>query len=116
MPIDRETFDEASAADLVETADAEAVVRFLLENDERAFTLPEIAAEIDAGEQSVETVLHRLENDDLVQHKGDYWAVGDEERVRDAFRFHRTVEDLNERFGPENVEGWREHAPDDSQP
>lgn len=114
MPIDIETFAEASPDELTEATNAERVVRFLLENDDQAYTPAEIAEGADVKKSSISTVLRRLEERDLVQHKGDYWAIGDEDEVREAFRFHQVMEDLDERFGEEDVGEWREHAAEDS--
>ncbi|AQL42311.1 TrmB family transcriptional regulator [Halorientalis sp. IM1011] len=112
MPIDIERFDEASEADLDEPTNAERVIRFLLRNDDKAFTPSEIADGTGVKRSSMGTVLRRLEDRDLLQHKGDYWAIGDESRVREAFDFHRTLDDLDDRFGAEDIEEWREYAAD----
>lgn len=113
MPIDIETFTEASDEELTEVTNAEKVVRFLYQNDDKAFTPSEIAEGAGVKKNSISTVLRRLRERDLVQHKGDYWAIGDEETVQDAFRFHRTMEDLDQRLGTEDIDEWREHAADD---
>lgn len=113
VPIDIETFDEAGEEDLGKPTNAERVVRFLLRNDDRAFTPSEIAEQAGVKRSSINTVLRRLEDRDLVRHKGDYWAIGDEQRVRDAFQFHRSLADLDDRFGDEDVGEWREHAAED---
>lgn len=110
MPIDIETFSEARDEELTEVTNAEKVVRFLFRNDDKAFTPSEIAEGAGVKKNSISTVLRRLRERDLVEHKGDYWAIGDKETVRDAFQFHRTLDDLNERFGAEDVDEWREHA------
>lgn len=110
MPIDIETFTEASEEELTEMTNAEKVIRFLLQNDDKAFRPSEIAEGADVKKNSINTVLRRFEERSLVQHKGDYWAIGDEEAVREAFRFHRIMEDLDERFGTEDIDEWRDHA------
>lgn len=112
VPVDIETFEEASEDELTEPTNAEKVVRFLVRNDDKAFTPSEIADGADVKKSSISTVLRRLAERDLVQHKGDYWAVGEMDRVRDAFEFHRLMEDLDERFGEEDLREWRKHAPD----
>lgn len=114
MPIDIETFTEATNEDLTEATNAEKVVRFLYRNDDKAFTPSEIAEGASVKKSSIGTVLRRLEDRDLVRHKGDYWALGDEKRVWDAFRFHRTMEGLDDRFGAEDLDEWREHAAEDT--
>ena len=110
VPIDIETFTEASAEELTDVTNAEKVVRFLYANDDRAFTPSEIAESTGIKKTSIGTVLRRLEERDLVRHKGEYWAIGDEATVREAFHLHRTIADLDERFGAEDVAEWQAHA------
>lgn len=114
MPIDIDTFDDASPEELTETTNAVRVVRFLLDNDDQAYTPAEIAEGADVKKSSISTVLRRLEERSLVQHKGDYWAIGDDDAVRDAFEFHQVMADLDERFGEEDIDEWREHAAEES--
>lgn len=110
MPIDIERFNEGSNEEFTEVTNAEKVVRFLYRNNDKAFTPSEIAEGAGVKKNSISTVLRRLRERDLIKHKGDYWAIGDEKTVREAFQFHRIVEDLNERFGAEDIEEWRDHA------
>ncbi|QSW97750.1 MarR family transcriptional regulator [Haloterrigena alkaliphila] len=110
MPIDIETFDERSSDDLQSVTNAEKVIRFLAANDDKAYTPSEIADRVDVKRNSLGTVLSRLEDRDLVRHKGDYWAIGDMETVRNAYEMHRIMESLNERYGEEDIEEWRAHA------
>lgn len=112
MPIDIETFDEGDPEDLNERTNAEKVLRFLFENRDKAFTPSEIAEGAGVKRNSVGTVLSRLEGRELVRHKGDYWAIGDLERVRSAYSMHETIETLDERYGSEDLDEWREHAAD----
>lgn len=112
MPIDIETFSEASSTELSEVTNAEKVVQFLLHNNDKAFTPSEIAEGTGVKKSSISTVLRRLEDRELVQHKGDYWAIGDEETVRDAFQFKRVIADLDDRYGEEDADEWHEHAAD----
>lgn len=113
VPIDIDTFSEADGEELTEVTNAEKVVRFLFRNDDKAFTPSEISEGAGIKKNSIGTVLRRLRERDLVRHKGDYWAIGDEETVRDAFQFHRTVANLDDRLGQEDVDEWRAHAVDD---
>lgn len=114
MPIDIDTFTEASTEELSGITNAEKVIRFLYQNRDKAFTPSEIAEGTRVKKTSISTVLRRLEERESVQHKGDYWALGDEERVRDAYRFHQTMDDLDERFGAEDIDEWRQHAVEDA--
>lgn len=97
VPIDIETFDEVDPDDLNERTNAERVVQFLYENRDKAFTPSEIADGTGVKRNSVGTVLSRLEERRLVRHKGDYWAIGDLDRVRSAYDTHRTLESLDDR-------------------
>lgn len=115
MPIDIDRFQNAEADDLTEPTNAEKVVRFLVRNDDKAFTPSEIAEGSGVKKNSIGTVLRRLQNRALVEHKGDYWAIGDEELVRDAFEFHRSLEALDDRLGEEDIEEWRDVATKDTE-
>jgi Mn-dependent DtxR family transcriptional regulator len=110
MPIDIRTFEEATDGELREMTNPEKVLRFLIMNDDKAFLPSEIADAAGVKKNSIGTVLRRLEDRDLVRHKGDFWAIGDEEHVREVFSFHQTVEYLNEQFEEEDIDEWREHA------
>ena len=114
MPIDIDTFTEASTEELSGITNAEKVIRFLYQNRDKAFTPSEIAEGTGVKKTSISTVLRRLKEREFVQHKGDYWALGDEERVQDAYRFHHTMDDLDERFGAEDIDEWRQHAVKDA--
>ncbi|QLD88732.1 MarR family transcriptional regulator [Natronomonas salina] len=116
MPIDIERFDSSSAEDLEEPSNPETVLLFLIENDDKAFTAAEIAEETGIDRNSIGTVLSRLEDRGLVRHKGEYWALGDPERIRSFGTYQRATRRLNDRFGEEDPESWREHAPDEPHP
>ena len=70
MAIDIETFENTLEEGLRETSNPERVLRFLVDNDDTAFKTGEIAKEADINENSISTVLGRLEARDLVRHKG----------------------------------------------
>ncbi|RQG95760.1 winged helix-turn-helix domain-containing protein [Natrarchaeobius oligotrophus] len=110
MPIDIETFDGSSESELEGETNAERIITFLARNDDKAFTPSEIAEGSGVTKGSVSTVLSRLEDENLVRHKGKYWAIGDMDRVRDAYDLHRTVQRLNKQYGEEDLEEWKEHA------
>lgn len=114
MAIDIETFETTPEADLRELSNPEKVLKFLLANDDRAFKATEIAAGTDVNENSIHTVLSRLEDRELVRHKGDYWAIGDRDRIRSFDRYRRATERLNERYGVEDKDEWRAHAAEDA--
>ncbi len=114
MAIDIETFENTPPEDLRELSNPEKVLQFLIANDDKAFKATEIAAGADVNENSISTVLGRLEDRDLVRHKGEYWAIGEVERIRSFERYRRATERLNERYGSEDKAEWRAHAPDQS--
>lgn len=114
VPIDIETFDEATEDELQRPTNGERVVRLLVENDDQAFTPAEIADRTGVKRSSIGTVLRRLEDRGLVRHKGEYWAAGDEDAIREAYEFHRLLEAVDDRFGEEDLDEWREHAAESS--
>jgi DNA-binding IclR family transcriptional regulator len=77
MPIDIDEFEEKSdgTISIDDGTNADMVLRFLAENDDRAFTQSEIHDETGVKRGSVGAVLSRLEDAELVRHKGTYWAV-----------------------------------------
>ena len=113
MPIEIDAFETATDDELRVPTNGERVLRFLLEYRDKAFTPVEIAEGTGVKQSSIGTVLRRLEDRDLVRHKGDYWAIGDEDAVRDAYEFGRVLDDLDDRFGQEDLDEWRTHAADD---
>jgi DNA-binding IclR family transcriptional regulator len=114
MAIDIETFEGTPTEELGEPTNPERVLRFLLANDDQAFKAAEIVEGADVNRNSISTVLARLEERELVRHKGEYWAIGETERIRSFGRYQRATERLNEQFGPEDREEWRKHAPDET--
>lgn len=115
MPIDMETFESASA-DRLETSgetNADRVMRFLVTHPEQAFTQSEIrdATGVKAG--SISVVLSRLEDRGLVRHKGNYWALGEDDDVAAYISMLESTRAANDRFGEEDIDEWLEHAVDD---
>ncbi len=74
MPITRDEFETAESTDR-ERSTAEAVVEFLVENEEMAFTRGEIAEAIDRDPNTVSTNLTRLKSRGFVEHRGQHWAI-----------------------------------------
>lgn len=56
-------------------------LEFLAENPDKAFTPKEIAEETGIKSGSIGTVLSRLEDRNLVRHKGKYWAIIEDDRL-----------------------------------
>lgn len=89
MPIDIDRFEEAE--DLGDPPTSVRIVRFLLANDDAAYTRREIADAIGADPETVGTNLTRLKDRGLVRHREPYWALA-------ADREH-VVETVRERYG-----------------
>lgn len=113
MPIDIETFERESTFEGGETTNAERIVAFLVQHDDKAWTRGEIADRTNLDPNVVSSVLNRLKKRSLVRHKSPYWALGDEDRVRAAHDFSDTLDALDERLGEEDMEEWRENAPNE---
>ncbi|WP_458209703.1 MarR family transcriptional regulator [Haladaptatus sp. NG-SE-30] len=77
MPIDRDEFEGLSTAalDLKKGTNAHRVVAFLAANDDQAFSRGEIRDGAGIPDGSVGPVLSRLDEDDLVEHRGQYWTL-----------------------------------------
>lgn len=111
MAIDIEQFEQGAVGDGMTTS--EKVLRFLKANDDKAFTRSEIADAIDVTPNTVGTNLSRLKNRDLVRHRGNYWAITeDDARLASAFRASAEDEWLDEELGDEEKAEWLENAAD----
>lgn len=74
MPITRDEFETAESTDR-ERSTAEAIVDFLVEHEDMAFTRGEIAEAIDRDPNTVSTNLTRLKSRGFVEHRGQHWAI-----------------------------------------
>lgn len=120
MPMEIDEFEEAGGGKELTTG--EAIVKFLLENDEKAWKRSEIAAAIDRDPNTVATNLSRLKSRGLVRHRKNHWAItNDRERLEEAIRSSNALTGLNEAFGPiieseEDPQAWSESQPDEPHP
>jgi hypothetical protein len=65
----------------------------------------------------VGTALSRLKKRDLVRHRGEYWAIlDDEERLVAAYDLRTTSERLDEEDGGIDTSEWDATAPDGPHP
>ena len=92
MPISIDRFDEEleSVLDLQEGTQPYEILSFLADNADQAYTQTEIAEETGITRGSVGAVLSRLEDRDLVRHKGRYWAIAEDDRLA-AFAAQHTA-------------------------
>jgi len=117
MPIDIETF-ESSPADRLQNSretNADRVMRFLAAHTNKAFTQSEIRDATDIKAGSISVVLSRLEDRGLVRHKGNYWALGEDDDVAAYTSMLESTRAANDRFGEEDMDEWLEHAADDEE-
>lgn len=111
MAIDIERFEQGAVGDGMSTS--EKILRFLKVNDDKAFTRSEIAESIDVDPNTVGTNLSRLKARELVRHRGNYWAITeDESRLANAFKSHFEDEWLDEELGDEEKTEWLKSAAD----
>ena len=115
MPIDIETFESTAEERLQQSGEtnADRVMRFLAANPDQAFTQSEIRDATDVKAGSISVVLSRLEDRDLVRHKGNYWALGEADEVAAYMDLSESTRAANDRFGEEDMDEWLEHAVDD---
>lgn len=117
MSIDRDTFENASEEELEGLSVPDQVLGFLVAHEDQAFEAREISSQTDVDESAVSTALSRLKDRGLVEHKATYWAVTDDEaRLTEYSGYQRATALFNEQFGEEDVEAWRDHAPDEPHP
>lgn len=114
MPIDIDRFESAPDEELGGgLSQPERVLVFLLEHADKAFRPVEIATATDISENSINAVLKRLEDRDLVRHKGSYWAITDElDSLRSTTQYQVVTKGMNELYGAEDPSEWVEHMPD----
>lgn len=114
MPIDIRTFEERSAERLGDgLSQPERVLSFLAANADKAFQPVEIARETDVPKNSINAVLSRLEDRELVRHKGRYWAItDDDDRLRSLTRYEIATDTMNELYGEEDPGEWVDHMAD----
>lgn len=115
MPV---SIDEFESGDLPRGPSVpEQVVMYLFTHRDQAFTRSEIATAIDEDPNTVGTALSRLKDSSLVRHRGEYWAItDDEERVTDAYDLHTVSERLDQEDGGIDREEWDTTAPDEPHP
>lgn len=82
MPVEFGSYDPAQGRlDLSEGTNARTVLAFLADHPGVGFTPKEIHEATGVVRGSVGPTLRRLARHGLVEHKGDYWAVADDDRL-----------------------------------
>ena len=108
MPIDIERFEEGSTSDLRASGrtNAETLLSFLAASPDKAYTPKEIHESTSVPRGSVGVVLSRLEDRGLVRHRGDYWAIADDEDIETTLSALSTARAATDRLGPEDPDEW----------
>lgn len=108
MPIDIERFEEDPVTNLRASGrtNAEEILSFLASSPDQAFTPKEIHNGTDVARGSVGVVLSRLEDRGLVRHRGEYWAIADDEDVETTLSAMATARAATDRLGPEDPDEW----------
>ena len=121
MTMDIEEFEAAGNGD-EELSTSEAIVKFLLENRDRAWKRREIADEINRDPNTVGTNLSRLKDRGLVRHRKNHWAITDDHhRLVEATQFSKVFSTLNESVGSiieseEEAKTWSNAQPERAHP
>jgi predicted transcriptional regulator len=121
MTMDMEEFEAAGNGE-EGLSTSEAVVKFLLENRDRAWKRREIADEINRDPNTVGTNLSRLKDRGLVRHRKNHWAITDDHhRLVEATRFSKVFSTLNESVGSiieseDEAKAWSDAQPDRPHP
>lgn len=115
MPL---SIDEFESGDLPSSPSVpEQVVAYLAIHDDQAFTRAEIASALREDPNTVGTALSRLKANELVRHKGEYWAItADRDRVTAAYDLHSASERLDGADGGIDADVWERAAPDAPHP
>lgn len=111
MSIDIDRFENRDPEEWEDPTNAERVLAFLADRNDRAWQATEIARRTGVERGSIGPVLGRLREQDLVRHRGSYWAITDDRSALDnAVDLHRITTALDDRHGPEDRGEWVEHA------
>ena len=118
MPISSDRFDDISEDDDRPSlgTNAAAILDFLRENDDQAFTQSEIVDATGVKSGSVGPTLVRLRERGRVDHRGSYWRISDHEHSVSAATGHGAAT-LAAREGDDEIpsyEEWQEYAVDPS--
>jgi DNA-binding IclR family transcriptional regulator len=108
MPIDIDRFEEGPSETLRSggRTNAEAILSFLATHPEQAYTPKEIHEATDIARGSVGVVLSRLEDQELVRHRGEYWAISETEDIEQTLSAMATARAASDRLGEEDPAEW----------
>lgn len=128
MPVDFDEYTESENYDhwLQPGSNAHTILSFLAEYPDQGFTPTEIHAEVEIPMGSIGPTLQRLEERDLVRHKGSYWAIAQDDRItafESTIHAARAVSARADEWGDvdwdaeavdeSEIEAWRESQTDE---
>jgi len=119
MPVRFDDYEPAETdgrtLDLSEETNAGTILSFLLDHHEYGFTPTEIHEATGIARGSVSPTLIRLRDHGLVRHKGDRWAVEEDDRIAAYGGTHLSLEAVADRYGDDwyaTNPGWEEDIED----
>ncbi|WP_018258822.1 MarR family transcriptional regulator [Halomicrobium katesii] len=117
MPIDIDRFEQNSTDELRSggRTNAEEILGFLATHPEQAYTPKEVHEATGVPRGSVGVVLSRLEERDLVRHRGEYWAIGEADDIDTTLSSLATARAATERLGEENPDEWGQGVDESSE-
>jgi len=116
MPVEFEAYDPSQGRlDLSEGTNAHTILSFLARHPGTGFTPKEIHEATGVTRGSVSPTLQRLDEWDLVRHKGEYWAIAPDDRLGAVAAMLTGLEAIGDRYGDDAYardDGWAEDLPD----
>jgi len=108
MPIDIDRFEKSPSETLRSggRTNAEEILSFLATHPEQAYTPKEIHEATDVARGSVGVVLSRLEEQEFVRHRGEYWAMSETEDIEKTLSAMATARTATDRLGEEDPAEW----------
>lgn len=112
MPVKFDEYSEADDPDLpVEPgSNGHAILLFLSRHPEMGFTPTEIHEHVDIPMGSIGPTLKRLEERELVRHKGSYWAIGEDDRLASYDALLHSMESFPEEDAEWSDVAWEEEG------
>ncbi|MDY6765343.1 MAG: helix-turn-helix domain-containing protein [Halobacteria archaeon] len=113
MPISRDRFENEpeERVSIREGTNAHKVLEFLVENADKAFTQKEVHEGTGVKRGSLGVVLSRLEDRGLVKHRGQYWAVEEDDRLA-SYEANEIASSasITDSFSEEDKEEWLKYS------
>ncbi|MFC6961351.1 MarR family transcriptional regulator [Halocatena marina] len=116
MPIKFDTYPaEGTNLSLRTGTNAYEILSFLAEHPDTGFTPSELHEATGVKRGSVSPTLARLEDNGLVRHKGEYWAIAPEDRLGVYAGVLHSLDAVREQFAGDYYDrnpDWADDLPD----